>query len=497
MAVAWRSGHETELLFALADGSLWRGITTKNKATELFRHPAASPVVSAAPATVLSEDKPAPLFLGHADGSIYRINLDGPPGVPPTAAAICTHPCTPTALSANGSTVLVAGVDLIATTYSHSGRVEATCDISHEAPAANMVSVLTAAPAGDLVAAGTTDGFIAFDFDPSQGTWHLRRHVTVPHLSVVTAIAWDPSGGRVALGTLTGGVCTYATSLRRARYCPPNSRHAYDFVWTSRSAIQISGPTGTFKISSQNSRDITKIDIYRGQFVVAFTASSLLLGNLTTFKLAEIDWLPTGGERFHFESDRVAMVYSQGELTIVDYERSTPLVALRTEHMSPYLVSCIVSEMRKDGAARAVAKLAYLVDLQTARVIDVATKTGPQVWRLQPLHPDVVTTRCQIMSGGVRTTRFFAAASLQVPHDHSIDWLELNHRGTHLLFRDSKCQLHIYSVATGERKQLLQYVSYVQWVPDSDVIVVRLQLAPPVPRPFWNLMEPLLWASLG
>lgn len=63
---------------------------------------------------------------------------------------------------------------------------------------------------------------------------------------------------------------------------------------------------------------------------------------------------------------------------------------------------------------------------------------------------------------------------LQVPHDHSIDWLELNHRGTHLLFRDSKCQLHIYSLSTGERKQLLQYVSYVQWVPDSDVIVVRV-----------------------
>lgn len=379
VAVAWRSGHDTELLFALVDGSLWRGITTKNKASELFRHPAASPIVSIALATTSSEDGLTPVFLGHADGSIYRINLDGALGVPPTAAAICTHPSIPTCLAANGSTFLAAGIDLKAITYSHSGRLMATCDISEADPAAQMLSVLSAAPAGGLAAAGTVDGFIAFDFDPSQGTWQLRRHVSVPHLSVVTAIAWDPSGGRVALGTLTGGVCTYATSLRRARYCPPNSKHAYDFVWTSRSAIQISGPTGTFKISSQNSRDITKIDIYRGQFVVAFTASSLLLGNLTTFKLAEIDWTPTSNERFHFESDRVAMVYSLGELTIVDYERSTPLVALRTEHMSPYLVSCIVGEYRRDGVARSVAKLAYLVDLQTVRVIDVATKTGPQV----------------------------------------------------------------------------------------------------------------------
>lgn len=379
VAVAWRAGYDTELLFALSDGSLWRGITTKNKASEVFRHPTGSAIVSVAPTAMASEEGPAPVFLGHADGSIYRINLDAGSGMAPAAAAICSHPSPPTCLSANGTTFLAAGVDLSAITYSHSGRLMAKCDVSEAAPSAQMLSVLSVAPAGDLAAAGTVDGFLAFDFDPGQGTWQLRRMVSVPHLSAVTAIAWDPSGGRLALGTLTGGVCTYATSLRRARYCPPNSRHAYDFVWTSRSAIQISGPTGTFKISSQNSRDITKIDIYRGQFVVAFTASSLLLGNLTTFKLAEIDWAPSGSERFHFESDRVAMVYSMGELTIVDYERSTPLVALRTEHMSPYLVSCIVGEFRKDGATRPVAKLAYLVDLQTVRVIDVSTKTGPQV----------------------------------------------------------------------------------------------------------------------
>lgn len=63
--------------------------------------------------------------------------------------------------------------------------------------------------------------------------------------------------------------------------------------------------------------------------------------------------------------------------------------------------------------------------------------------------------------------------AVQVAHEHMVDWLELNHRGSHLLFRDSKCQLHLYNLATKERKQLLQYVSYVQWVPDSDVIVVR------------------------
>lgn len=66
-----------------------------------------------------------------------------------------------------------------------------------------------------------------------------------------------------------------------------------------------------------------------------------------------------------------------------------------------------------------------------------------------------------------------ALCHVQIPHDSDIDWLELNQRGSHLLFRDCKCRLHLWTSASGECKQLLQFVGYVQWVPDSDVIVVR------------------------
>ena len=243
---------------------------------------------------------------------------------------------------------------------------------------AQDIFAVAAFPAGDTAVAASVDGFLSLEFDRTSEAWRVRRFVSVPHLTAVTALGWEPFGTKVALGTLPGGICTYATSLRRARYAPLNSRHVYDFIWTSRSAIQISGPTGTFKISSQNNRDITKVDIYRSQYVVAFTAGSLLLGNLTTFKLAEIDWVASGYERFHFESDRVAMVYNLGELTVVDYERSSPLAALRTEHMSPYLVSCVVGEHRKGGELETVSILAYLVDMQTIRVMDMMTKTGPQ-----------------------------------------------------------------------------------------------------------------------
>jgi hypothetical protein len=42
---------------------------------------------------------------------------------------------------------------------------------------------------------------------------------------------------------------------------------------------------------------------------------------------------------------------------------------------------------------------------------------------------------------------------------------ELNHRGTHLLFRDKKRHLSLYNIAKQERTTLLNYAGYVQWVP--------------------------------
>jgi hypothetical protein len=78
---------------------------------------------------------------------------------------------------------------------------------------------------------------------------------------------------------------------------------------------------------------------------------------------------------------------------------------------------------------------------------------------------------------------------MQVQHDQEIDWLELNQKGTHLLFRDHSCRLHLYDIAAGTRKQLLLYVGYVQWVPDSDVIVVCFIAPLPLEETWKNLQR--------
>lgn len=51
---------------------------------------------------------------------------------------------------------------------------------------------------------------------------------------------------------------------------------------------------------------------------------------------------------------------------------------------------------------------------------------------------------------------------------------ELNHRGTHLLFRDKKRHLSLYTLVKQERVTLLNYTGYVQWVPQVSVVAYTM-----------------------
>ena len=58
-------------------------------------------------------------------------------------------------------------------------------------------------------------------------------------------------------------------------------------------------------------------------------------------------------------------------------------------------------------------------------------------------------------------------------HDSKIDWLELNDTGRKLLFRDKRSRLNLVDVETLEKTSVLNYCTFVQWVPSSDVVVAQ------------------------
>ena len=217
---------------------------------------------------------------------------------------------------------------------------------------------------------------------------------------------------------------------------------------------------------------MTKINIYEDRFLIASTAETLLMGDLETCKLSEVPWSGSGAEKYHFDNPQVGaslrlhapsclslshlsltlfappcrtlrpqvcMIFNSGELTLIEYGRNEILGSCRTEHMSPHLISVRLSESKDHNVAPDVKKVAYLLDLQTVRVTDLVT----------------------------------GITEATVTHEAKVDWMEMNGRATKLLFRDKRRALHLYDIATQQRSTLLSFSSYVQWVPNSDVVVAQ------------------------
>ena len=167
----------------------------------------------------------------------------------------------------------------------------------------------------------------------------------------------------------------------------------------------------------------------------------MLLGDLETSSLSEIQWRGSGKEKFDFSNERVCMIFNVGELILVEYGHNEILGTCRTEQMSSNLISARMSYPRteEDDNRLATKIIAYLLDPHTLCIQDLVTKNS------------------------VGT----------INHDSRIDYLELNPSGTKLLFRDKRRQLLLYNIKKQTRSTLLQFCTYVQWVPKSEVVVAQ------------------------
>nr|XP_024359094.1 intraflagellar transport protein 172-like isoform X9 [Physcomitrium patens] len=294
-------------------------------------------------------------------------------------------------------------------------------------------------PSGDTVVLGSFNGFHVFSLTNQQGFWEDVGRIQVDNPYSISALAWKPDGSQLAVGGLCGNVDVFDACVRKERY-----KGTFEFTYVTKSQVIVKHlSSGTrIVIRSQYGWEILRINVYHVQYLIAHTSESLLIGNLETFKLSEVSWRGSGNEKFLVDNPSVCMIHNAGELSLVEYGCNEVLGTCRTEYLSPFLISVRLNDhlcRLSDPFNEDNKKIAYLIDLQTIRILD-------------------------LVSGVTAGT---------LNHDCKIDWLELNPHATHLLFRDKKQQLHLFNLLTQERITLLCFCSYVQWVPDSDVVVAQ------------------------
>ncbi|KAJ3152666.1 hypothetical protein HDU86_005539 [Geranomyces michiganensis] len=421
--LTWPREQASALVFGMIDGKVRIGNLKTNKAATLYQ--TESCVVAAASST----DGHA-IITGHLDGAINRFFFDdGLSGA--SQGKFAMHRCTPTVL-AWGESVVAAGSDRVVVFYDPDGSVMQEFDYSRDDDEQDFTGA-EFSPSGQSVVIGSFNRFHIYNYSAAIGQWEEAPPKVIENFYTVSALAWKPDGSRLVAGNMCGGVELFDCCLRRSRY-----KGKFEFTYVSPSQVIVKRlSTGSrIVLKSHYGYEIHKVNIFRDQYLIANTPDTLLMGDLATCKLSEIPWQGSGSEKFYFENAFVCMVFNAGELSLVEYGVNEILGSCRTEHMSPHLISVRVNERKNEEDIK---RVAYLIDLQTVNILDLNSTT-------------TVAT---------------------INHDSRVDWLELSGQANKLLFRDKNRQLHLYDIATQTRTTLLNFCSYVQWVPNSDVVVAQ------------------------
>ena len=388
--VCWPEQRPNELVFGLAEGKMKVGQLRSNKPMTLYA--ADSYVVSCC-----SNLEGTAVLSGHLDQRIYRFFFDDASRGSPHWE-LCRHSCVPYAL-AWGEAVCAAGNDQMVTFYDKEGMELQRFDYSRDESEKEFVCAAFN-PSGETVAVGSFNRFRTFRLGQGMAAeWEAGPVKHIENLYTITALAWKCDGSRLTVGSLCGAVDLFDACLRRVRY-----KGKFEFTYVSMSTVIVKRlATGARSIldsqapasrvtpdltpripvhtgariilKSQFGYEITnRINIFQDRFLVGHTNETVLLGDLESCKLSEVPWAGGGHEKFYFDNEKVAMIFNAGELSLVEYGRNEILGACRTEHMSPHLISVRLNEARDPKRPELeVKKVAYLIDLQTIRVLDLAT----------------------------------------------------------------------------------------------------------------------------
>ncbi|PAA52772.1 hypothetical protein BOX15_Mlig006435g1 [Macrostomum lignano] len=418
---------EQQIIFGLAEGKVRLANTRNNKSSTLYS--SESLVVSLA-----SNLSGKGFVSGHADGQIVRYFFEDE-GTGETSGKLCVHPSAPYALCWAGATVVAAGSDKRIYAYTREGRPLQQFDYSRDDNEKEF-TVACCSPSGQTVVVGSFNRIRLLNWSPSKGTWEEGAATEIDNLYTVTALAWRRDGSRIASGSLCGAVDVFDCSTRRAVY-----KDKFDVKYVGPSQVLVTEmKTGRkIVIKSHYGCEVNDLKVMgNDKYLIAYTTETLIIADIKNERVSEVPWTGVGNEKFLFDYENVCVIFHDSTLSMIEYGQHQVLGSVRTENFNPHLISVRINE-RKQLNVSSNRKLAYLMDLKTVCIFDL-------------------DRQCTIG---------------QVDHDVKVHWLELNETSRKLLFRDKKLRLFLYDVDSSERIALLNYCSYVQWVPGSDVVVAQ------------------------
>ena len=418
--MTWPPGKPHDIYYGLSDGKIKVGYLKNQKPGTVYN--TESYVVN-----ICSSYDSQFILTGHYDGSVYTYNLESQ-----AFKKIITYQTVPHSIGA-GKNIVVAGNDGKVNFYDLKGNFLNRIDYSRDDDCRDFQGAAVN-PNGETVVLGNYNRFYVFNLNSRRNEWEEQSIIKINNYYNVTAMCWKSDGARFLTGNLCGSVDMFDISMRKYRY-----KDKFEINYISPSQIHILSLENEQKsmISSVRGYEIAKVNILKDRYVIGHTNYTLVIGDIHTNKSSEFEWRGGGNEKFDMKNQNLCMIFNAGEVSVIEFGNNEILGTFRTEYVSPNLISAKIKYTNKGKNSKKV--IAYMLDIQTISILDLSSKT----------------------------------TLTNIDHDSKITHLELNANANKLLFKDKKKGLYLYDITKGQKSTLLDYCAFMQWVPDSEVIVAQ------------------------
>ena len=420
----WSKTKTHEIFFGLADGKVKVGLLGKNNSNTLYSYQ--SPCVS-----ISSSLDGKFIISGHEDLVILKYNTENS-----NVQKLCIHSSIPTCLAwGAASNVLAAGNDYRVVIYNDVGKKIQNFDYSNDENLKEF-ACCKISDSGDAIALGNYNSFYVYLYNERKQVWESCVKKIENYYSI-TSLCWKPDGSTLVTGNIINSVDLFEACLSKSVF-----KDIFEITYVSHNQVVIKNKETQKRlvIKPKLSSQIVKINIYLDNYVVIFTKESLILGDLNLEKHSEIPWKRNGQEKFDFSNLNICMVYSTDGLALIEYGTNEILSYCPTEYINKDLISCRLNYNASQlGGNQTLKIIAYLIDLNTIYIQDIVAQQN-------------IAT---------------------INHESKIDFLELNKNGNKLIFRDRKRHLYLYYIFERKKVTLLNFCGFVQWIPNSEVLVAQ------------------------
>lgn len=283
---------------------------------------------------------------------------------------------------------------------------------------------------GECIALGNYNRFIIFSYNYKKEQYEETTNKYIENYYSITALCWKPNFACLIIGSLCGSLDIFDACLKKQLY---GDKYEITYISLSQVSIKNLESAKRINVKSDLSSEITKINI-SGDFAIIATKESLILGDINNDLTSEVYWNYTGTEKIDFSNFKLAIIYFAGELTVIELGNNSVLGSCRTEYIHPNLISTRINHLNKN-----LKIIAYLID--------------PFTIYIQDLNNHEIIKK--------------------IVHEVAVEFLDLNIKGNKILIRDNKKCLYIFSLEENKITNLLSFCSYVQWIPNTEILVAR------------------------